>query len=322
MGLRLSSKGSVYAALTAGVAILIVAAVLRVHGTLHPPRRSDAPPDTDALHLDLEEVSFNSVDGVPLRGWHIPGDPGVPAILLCHDLGAARTSLLGLALDLSRAGFPLLLFDFRGHGASGGDGSTLGLEEKRDVLGAVDFLASRKEYRGRSFGVFGVGMGAHAAVLAAADRRSIRVLVLDGLYPDPSFELVRRVYSGWQPGVRRLGFVPETIFLLMAGARADGERAADVVHRLTGRDLLLLAPEGDPELGVEIQRMYESIPEQMYVDGNLELLPATHSEGVYGENRRLHHGSVEEFFVSRLGHEAIETAASTPNREPNDEGRN
>jgi len=322
MGLRLSSKGSVLAALTAGLAILVLAAVLRVHGAMTPLRRSEPAPDAEALHLDLEIVAFDSVDGVPLQAWHIPGDPGAPPVLLCHDLGSTRSSLLGLALDLSRAGFPLLLFDFRGHGKSGGDGSTLGLEEKRDVLGAIDYITARKEYRGRPIGVYGVGMGAHAAVLAAADRRSIRVLVLDGLYPDPAFDLVRRVYAGWRPAVQRLAFVPETIFLLLAGARADGERAADVIHRLTGRDLLLLAPEGDPVLGDEIRRMYESIPEQMYVDGNFELLPATHSEGLYGENRKRHHGSVEEFFVSRLGHGAFDTAAADRSAAPAEDSRN
>ena len=276
------------------------------------PRRAEAAPDFDTMQLDLEQVEFPAVDGVRLRGWHVPGDPGVAPIVLCHDLGRSRASLFGLAFDLSRSGFPLLLFDFRGHGSSGGDHSTLGLEEKRDILGAVDFLSSRGEYHGRPVGVYGVGMGAHAAALAAADRRSIRVLVLDGLYPDASFQLLRRVYAGWGVGVRRLGFLPEAIFVVLTGNRLDEARAADVVPRLGGRDVLLLAAAGDAVLVEEIEQIYESIPEQMYVDGNLELLPVSHSRSLFGEQRDRHHGSIRDFFLTRLEKAAPTRRAAGP----------
>jgi pimeloyl-ACP methyl ester carboxylesterase len=304
--MRFSGKGTLFAALLVGAGILLAGAVLRVHATIHPPRRAEAPPDLETMHLDLEQVEFLAVDGVRLEGWLVPGDTGLSPIVLCHDLGRSRASLFGLAFDLSHSGFPLLLFDFRGHGSSEGEHSTLGLEEKRDILGAVDFLSSRSEYHGRAVGIYGVGMGAHAAALAAADRRSIRVLVLDDLYPDVSFRLLRHVYSGWGVGVRKLGFLPEAIFVVFTGNRLDEARAADVVPRLTGRDVLLLAAAGDAVLVEEIERIYESIPEQKYVDGNLELLPASHSQSLFGEERNRHHERVREFFVTRL-----ESAAPT-----------
>ena len=90
--------------------------------------------------------------------------------------------MLTLGIALQKGGFTVLAFDFRGHGASGGTGSTLGLDEKRDVIGALDYLAA-SGVEARRIGVYGVGMGAHAAVLAAADRPSASVLVLSGLYP-------------------------------------------------------------------------------------------------------------------------------------------
>lgn len=298
--MRISGKGTLFAALLASVGILLLGAVLRVHSTLHPPRRAEAPPDLDTLRLDLERVEFPAVDGVRLSGWHVPGEPGLAPIVLCHDLGLSQASLLGLAFDLSRSGFPLLLFDFRGHGSSEGDHSTLGIEEKRDVLGAVDFLALRREYHGRSMGVYGVGMGAHAAALAAADRRSIRVLVLDDLYPDASFRLLRRVYGGWGVGVRRLGLLPEAIYVVLTGNRIYESRAADIVPRLKGRDVLLIAGAGDPVLVHEIEAIYRSIPEQRFVEGNLELLPVSQSRSLFGEERNRHHGRVRDFFLMRL----------------------
>src|SRR4029453_354334 len=94
----------------------------------------------------------------------------------------------------------------RGPGASGGTASTLGVDEKRDVIGAVDYLADLEGIDHRKVGAYGVGQGAHAAVLAAADRPALKALVLDGLYPDASYPLVRSAFEGWDFGERRLAF--------------------------------------------------------------------------------------------------------------------
>jgi pimeloyl-ACP methyl ester carboxylesterase len=203
-------------------------------------------------------------------------------------------------VSLHRQGFGVLLFDFRGHGQSEGKSSTLGLDEKRDVIGAVEFLADREGREPPRVGIYGVGMGAHAAVLAAADRPSLHVLVLDELYPDASYRLSRQVFSGWQAGVRHLSFLPDGLFTLMSGTRIGQHRAADALPGLTGRHLLLLAPVGDPVLLAEMQRMVQSIPEQRDVDGNLVVLPVTGGGGLYGEALEQHNQQVLEFFQERL----------------------
>ena len=61
-----------------------------------------------------------------------------------------------------------------------------------------------------------------------------------------------------------------------------------------------LASAKDPRLMLEMQRMYGSIPDQPYVDGNLVVLPATQSEGLYGDAVSEHHQRVTQFFTSRL----------------------
>jgi pimeloyl-ACP methyl ester carboxylesterase len=219
--------------------------------------------------------------------------------VLCHDFGASRASMLHLGLLLQNEGFPVLLFDFRGHGESSRARSTLGLHEKRDVLAAVDQLRRLGPETDR-VGLYGIGMGAHAAVLAARERPRLRVLVLDGLYPDVSFRLVRRVYAGWDVGIRRLGFLPESVFELISGTSAVAERAEVVLGQLVGRDVLLLASETDPALHAAIRHMYDSIPPQPDVDGNLLVLPATQSDGLYGDDLALHHDRVVSFFRERL----------------------
>jgi pimeloyl-ACP methyl ester carboxylesterase len=274
--------------------------VVRVHAVTHPPRQAPDDIDFDSMLMRVQRVQFSSVDGIELQGWMIPGKSDRPPILLCHDTGSSKASLVSLAIALHNKGFSILLFDFRGHGTSGGRASTLGIREKRDILGALDFVSERWEDGSRQIGVYGVGMGAHAAVLAAADRQALRVLVLDGLYPDVSYPLVRRVFAGWQPGVRNLGFLPNSVFAIMNRTRIGDHRAADALPNLLGRDVLLLAPVGDPELTSEMKRMVGSIPPQPDVDGNLVVLPATQGHGLYGPDLGLHVSQVTEFFESRL----------------------
>ncbi len=293
------------AGLLCGVVLLAAALAVgmigvRVHAVTHPARQAPDDIDFDSMLMRVQRVQFPSIDGIELQGWMIRGKSDRPPILLCHDSGSSKASLVSLAIALHNKGFSLLLFDFRGHGTSGGRASTLGLREKRDILGALDFVTERWEEASRHVGVYGVGMGAHAAVLAAADRPALRVLVLDGLYPDVSYPLARQVFAGWQPGVRKLAFLPNSLVALMILTRIADHRAADALPNLLGRDVLLLAPVGDPELTTEMKRMVGSIPQQPDVDGNLVVLPATQVHGLYGPDLNLHVNQVTEFFESRL----------------------
>jgi pimeloyl-ACP methyl ester carboxylesterase len=289
--------------------VLMVCVVgVRVYVATHPVRQADEGFDFNSMLMRVEQVQFPAVDGTRLAGWLIEGDAARPPVLLCHDLGSSKASQVSLGIELQRRGFTVLMLDFRGHGQSEGRSSTLGLEEKRDILGALDFLEERYEREGGRVGIYGVGMGAHAAVLAAVDRPSLRVLVLDALYPDVSDPLARRVFAGWEPGIRSLAFVSDGLFALMYRTRIGEHRAADALPGLLGRDVLLLAPAGDPELTAEIQRMVESIPDQPEVDGNMVVLPATQGDALYGEDLDRHREQVASFLDHRLGGGALPVA--------------
>jgi len=295
-----SPIGAVLMILFLGVSVALGATAVRVHLHLSPPRAEETLVDFEAMMMRVEEVRFGSSDGVTLAGWFMRGLPEFPAVILCHDLGASRSSLINLAIALRRAGFSVLAFDFRGHGTSDGGRSTLGLREKRDVLGAVDYLSTLADIDTRRVGVYGVGMGAHAAVLAAADRPSVKVLVLDGLYPNVGYPLVRGVYRDWGFGVDHLGFLPRGVFLAFNGTTAGNEQASEVISELLGRDMLLVASEGDDRLADEMMRMYETVPDQVDADGNLVVLPAAHGDGLFAEQLDSYQTRVSEFFESRL----------------------
>lgn len=284
---------------------------MRVHRATHPPRHDQVAVDFDSVLMRVEDVSFPSTDGVELAGWRLRGRPAQPTVILCHDNGASKSSLVNLAIALGEAGFDLLLFDFRAHGESGGARSTLGAQEKRDVLGAIDFVGAGAE-RPRQIGIYAVGTGAHAAVLAALDRPHVRVLVLDRLYPDVGFALGREVFADWSAGARWFGFVPRVIHAATAGS--GSQRASEAITHLVGRDVLLLAPERDDALREAMQDMYGKIPEQVDADGNLVFVEQGLGSGLYGEAQNAYHAQVREFFVSRLGaqSERIAVADGSP----------
>jgi pimeloyl-ACP methyl ester carboxylesterase len=285
-----------------GTAAAFSMAAVQVQRLTHPPRLADGGSNIGTELARIEDVAFASADGVPLKGWILDGKPAQPAVIVCHDLGEAKSALLNVAIALNKAGFTVLAFDFRGHGASGGTSSTLGIQESRDVTGAVDFLDTLPKGGAdtRSIGVFGSGMGAHAAVLAAADRPSLDVLVLDGLWPDARWQLVRGTLPDWPWGQRHMGVVPSTMFTILAGTSIDGRRAADVLPALGGRDLLLVAPAGDGRLDEAMKAMYATLPERRDSERNLITLPATRASGLSDADLARYHERVVEFFASRL----------------------
>jgi len=298
-----SHPGVVVILVLCGAFAGLTMAAVQIHRVTHPQREVDMPRNLGAELAKVDDVSFSSTDGIGLKGWLLHGAPDRPAVILCHDLGEGKNALINLAIALNKVGFTVLAFDFRAHGASAGTCSTLGIEESRDVIGAVDFIGTlpNDQVDTRTIGIFGAGMGAHAAVLAAVDRPALRVLVLDGLWPDARGILVQRTMPQWPWGQRHLGSIPAMLFPLIAGTSIDERRAADALPGLAGRDLLLVAPAGDGRLEDAMKAMYATLPEQRDSERNLITLPATRASGLDAAELNRYHGRVVDFFASRLG---------------------
>jgi pimeloyl-ACP methyl ester carboxylesterase len=286
-------------------------AIAVIYALTHPARDTRVLDPAD-LNVRTEDVPFEAADGVPLSGWFVSGRPGNPVIVLCHDLGGARSSLLNSAVALNRSGFPLFLFDFRGHGESGGKGSTLGLDERLDILGAVEYLKTRKDVKTDRFGAWGVGMGAYAAALAAVENKEISALALDSLYPDVTTQLDRmvreRIPPALEPLVRliRLFYEPYFAFKLkrfsVAGSIGD----------LAGRNLLFIAGSDVPERFQEEQALYASIPEVPSGDKNFLEMKASGISGLYGEDKKKYDQGLVGFFAAYLSGNA--RSRSTPSK--------
>ncbi len=130
---------------------------------IYPPHRRacQTPADFGLAH---ESVSFRTNDGLALRGWFIPASDSNRALVLCHGYAGDCSPDLDYAPLLRAAGYPLLYFDFRGHGASDGNSTSVVYFERDDVLAALDYLRSRGVTR---VGLLGFSMGGAVALAAA-----------------------------------------------------------------------------------------------------------------------------------------------------------
>jgi len=122
------------------IALVVPAAVVIVFGwigcdrAIHPPL-GKSPYNTSQFDLPLEDVHFQSRDGLRLAGWFIPGTNGA-TVILAHGRGSERSRMLPHANYLHKDGFSVLMFDFRYRGQSEGDESTMGAKEPWDIEGA------------------------------------------------------------------------------------------------------------------------------------------------------------------------------------------
>lgn len=177
------------------------------------PDSPDEATNPGSYLLPYQELSFAGQEGShPL--WFIPGLKGSPAIFLCHDYGSNRVALLNLGTLLRESGYNIFLIAFRGHGDSQFSRSTLGLREGDDLARAIDFAIRNLAVNESAVGIWGVSLGAHAAIRAALQDDRVRILILDSPYPSVADCLNQQVAEHIGFESRIVGAVVGTVFSL------------------------------------------------------------------------------------------------------------
>ena len=129
------------------------------------------------LGLEFRSVYFPSADGLTLYGWWIPAGDSPRTVIFLHGFSTGIGPDLKHARVFHDAGFNVFMFDFRAHGRSGGNLTSIGALEVQDVLGAYDFVRSCNSW---SVGLMGYSMGGRTALLAAAANKGFDAVVSDG----------------------------------------------------------------------------------------------------------------------------------------------
>lgn len=133
------------------------------------------PPPADdprAAGLAFEDVRITTPDGVRLHGWFLPG--GRQAVLISHGNAGTIAGRLPHAAAFRGMGRSVLLYDYRGYGASEGRPSEEGTY--LDAVAAFDWLVARG-FAPADITAYGESLGGAVAVELATRRDPGRLIV-------------------------------------------------------------------------------------------------------------------------------------------------
>lgn len=125
-------------------------------------------PSVADVNPAIEEVSFQTGDGLTLKAWFLPssGEPTGVVVIFNGNAGN-RAHRLPLGEALSGSGYSVFLVDYRGYGGNPGNPSEEGLAA--DARAALAYLKSRPEVDPRRIAYFGESLGAGVAVRLASE---------------------------------------------------------------------------------------------------------------------------------------------------------
>ena len=180
--------------------------------------------------------------------------------MIVHGLGDSLESYLEHARPIRQRGNTVLLVDLRGHGGSQGTQTTLGGREKADVKAAMDELRKRGLVQ-RGIVLMGHSMGSVAVLLAAADVKDVRGVIVEAPYDTYRNTVARhaKLLYGLPPWVP---IIPLAIAVTewRAGFRADDVDAVAAARRIHA-PLFAIVDGNDPRMTEEIvRRVYDAHP--------------------------------------------------------------
>ena len=259
------------------------------------PAQSHSEIDLKTFPGRPESVSYTVAGEGPRDAWFFPGLKSAPTVVLCPAYQSSRGELLTLASSLQDHQYNVLLFDFSAQGASRGR-STLGLGEVKELRAAMDAVANRGDVDPDRFGLWGVNLGAYAALSEATADRRVRALAMESLYDRPQQMvgvLVNR--SG-------LGSIPLVVPMAKWGFgwvnykyRGVPPLSANLV-KLAGVGQLYLESPDEPALAASTGDLFRDSPPPH----ELVILPHGNYQGMLDEEKHSYENRIVSFFLTYL----------------------
>lgn len=227
-------------------------------GYLHPARQTSSGELLRTSGTDFQEIELITEDNVRLSAWYTPPRNGA-VILVAHGYGASRPEHYH-ALFASH-GFGVVAWDFRAHGKSEGEFSSLGYYEVLDAKAALDFALAQPDVE--HVGAWGGSMGAVTMIRATAQYPEIEALVADSPFITLEEEMDLRVPF---PVMRSLiRFFAER----ESGVTVDSVRPVDDISRISPRPVFLIQGLDDGMVPIHsAERLYEAAgePRQLWME--------------------------------------------------------
>ena len=218
--------------------------------TFHPARMTAA--ERQLTPEGAENVWFNSADGTRLNGWFFESQSGpeIATIIFFHGNGGNIINVSWLGQRFAKQGFDVLLFDYRGYGASDGVASAES-DLYADGDAAVAFVMNEKKAHPERIVLYGHSLGT-AIVADVASRGKFGAVILESGFSSASS--VATAALPWLP--RFLHFL--------------GKNRFESARKLTRVTSPILIAHGDPDGTIptgEARRLYASAnePKQLLI---------------------------------------------------------
>ncbi|MBA2745011.1 MAG: alpha/beta fold hydrolase [Flavisolibacter sp.] len=205
-----------------------------------------------------EKVELKTAEGIVLEGWYKGSDSVKQCVLLFHGVTSRKDYFKHESAKFAEWGYNILLVDFRGHGNSGGNSTSYGVNETEEVELALDWSAKRGNTKNL---LYGASMGG-AVVLKAASEG----VKATGVIADCSFGSLQDHFSA-RAGT--LGFPSQPFAFLVTmwvgvqqGYNGFNHNIAEYARSIR---LPVLVQSGDRDHLVkesETQEIFKNIPDQ------------------------------------------------------------
>jgi fermentation-respiration switch protein FrsA (DUF1100 family) len=142
-----------------------------------PTRAVSATPDH--LGIPYEDIAFTTTDSVRLSGWFVPAAHAKGTVLFCHGNAGNISYVLETVRLFHSLDYNLLVFDYRGYGASEGTPTEEGTY--RDVEAAYSYLVRDRAIAPGSIVLMGRSLGGAVAAWLA-QQHPPRALILESTF--------------------------------------------------------------------------------------------------------------------------------------------
>jgi len=163
-------------------------------------------PVYEAPHFSYDVVQLKTKSNINLEAWYMQADSAKGTIIMFHGLSLNKSFQIDQAYEYRYFGFNVMMVDFRAHGNSGGNTTTLGENESEDVKLAYDFIVKKGE---KNIVLYGMSLGSVAIAKAIYDYNIMpSKIILDEPFLSLRADLQARAKNG-------LGFPAEPFATLV-----------------------------------------------------------------------------------------------------------
>lgn len=186
----LSTTKTIRLALVASIAALVgtpLAMIAAIYITLSPAYTAkyllyQCTPSRDYLQLDFnklglkpEPLQIPTANGATIKGFYF-NKPGAPYVLLVSHGQGGLAYHLGMVKPALANNCSLMIYDYRGYGASGGTATTGNMMQ--DGLAAYDYLVGSKKIAPEKIILTGTSLGTGVAADVATKRSCAAVMLI------------------------------------------------------------------------------------------------------------------------------------------------